>query len=218
MRRVLGAPAWSGPVARALDIGCGAGASTVALAPLARSRLGIDPSPAMVAAAVRAVRDASFAVARAESIPVATGAIDLIAAAGSLDFADVGAFVAEADRTLRPGGRVVVSDFSFGRPENAAEWPEVLAARWPRRPAVPVTSATFAGGPFRVVVDEQFVVTLHLSLESYLAYAMTETNVARAVAAGTPAREIRAWCAETLGGWTGVTPVAFACSVLVLAR
>jgi len=60
------------------------------------------------------------------------------------------------------------------------------------------------------------VVSLDLSIDAYLAYLMTETNVARAVAAGTPPEEIRTWCAEALAGWTGPAPVAFACSVLAV--
>ncbi len=204
---------------RALDVGCGAGASTAALAPLARRRLGIDRFPAMVAAAVPTVPDAAFAVAGAESLPVAAGAIDLISATGSLEYTDVGAFVAEAERVLTRDGSIMVSNFSFGRPDAArADWPDAFAARWPRRPVPAVTAATFADGPFRMVADERFVVALDLSLDAYLAYLMTESNVARAVAAGTAAAEVRTWCADALAGWTGTARVAFACSVLVLAR
>jgi ubiquinone/menaquinone biosynthesis C-methylase UbiE len=48
-----------------LDIGCGAGASTLALARYARHVIGVDPSPAMLACTQDVLPGATFVVAAA---------------------------------------------------------------------------------------------------------------------------------------------------------
>jgi hypothetical protein len=46
--------------------------------------------------------------------------------------------------------------------------------------------------------SEDFEIGLSLSLEFYVSYMLTETNVEAAVAAGTNIDDIRAWCTRTL--------------------
>ena len=164
---------------------------------------------------------ASFVAASAEGLPFAAGSIGLIGAAGSLNYAALGPFLAEADRVLGAAGSIAVSNYAFGTPEleAAPAWPERFVTRWPRPASTPVTASSFASGPFRVVVDDRFTVTLMMTLDAYLAYVMTETSVARAVAGGTPIADIRAACAEMLAPtFTGVRPITFDCSLLVVAR
>ncbi len=193
MARVPRDPAVIGPAQVALDVGCGAGASTVALADLASRRIGIDPAPAMIAAARAADDDATYMVAAAEAVPVVTGGVDLIGAAGALNFADLDRFGVEADRVLSPHGAVVVSDYGFGVPAVAPDWPERFAGEWARPAASPVTGASFAGGPFGVVVDDAFAVTLPMTRAAYAAYALTDTRVAHAEAGGTARSEVARW-------------------------
>lgn len=221
MARLAAGPGWDGRAGRALDLGCGAGASTAALVGLAERVVGIDPFAPMIDAARRTVGGAAFAVAGAEAVPIATGSVDLLAAAGSLNFADLDACIREADRLLAPGGVVAISNYGLGRPDGPGPtgWTDEFAARWPRPPARPVTAATFAGGPFRVVVDDEFAVGLPMTLAAYVAYLMTETGVAAAVAAGASPDTIRRACVDRLApGWDAVRPVVFACSLLVLTR
>jgi hypothetical protein len=148
--------------------------------------------------------------------------VDLLTAAGSLNSADVDAFVAEADRVLRPGGAIAVSNYAFGRPEAPGatpDWPERFAARFPRPASRSVDAASFGRGPFRPSIDEQFTVTLPMRRDAYLAYVMTDTGVARAVADGADPSAARAWCADALAGVPdGEGPVAFDCTLLVLVR
>jgi SAM-dependent methyltransferase len=219
MARLRDGPGRPAPTRTALDVGCGAGASTVALGAFATRVIGIDPSAPMVAAARRSVTTASFAAAAAEALPVAAGSIGLIGAAGSLNYAALGPFLAEADRVLADRGSIAVSDHGLGTPDLAPEWPEAFAARWPRPASAPVTASSFGSGPFRVVVDDRFAVTLSMTLGAYLAYVMTETSVVQAVGRGTPVADVRAWCRAALPPeFTGGLPVTFACSLLVLAR
>ena len=50
----------------ALDIGCGAGLSTAALAPLAKRAIGLEPVSTMLTHRRTVARDASFVIGRAE--------------------------------------------------------------------------------------------------------------------------------------------------------
>jgi SAM-dependent methyltransferase len=205
----------------AVDVGCGAGASTTALRPIADIVLGIDPAEPMVEAARRAVPDARFAVAAAEALPFAAGSIGLLAAAGALNFADLDAFVPGASRVLADDGLLAVMDYGFGRPADAAVgagWPARFAARWPRPAAGRVDAAAFARTSFRVVTDARFVVSLPMTRDAYVAYLLTDTAVAAAVAEGTAPDAIRTWCEDALAGFGAEGPVAFDATLLVLSR
>jgi SAM-dependent methyltransferase len=210
------------PVRIAVDVGCGAGASTAALQGWASVVVGIDPFAPMIRAARAAVAGPLFAVAAAERLPWAGASVDLLAAAGSLNYADLDAFVAEADRVLRPEGAIAISNYSFGRPEAPganSDWSERFAAQFPRPGSSIVDATSFAAGPFRPTVDERFTVTLPMRRDAYLAYVMTDTGVARAVADGTDPSAARTWCAEALAHLpVGEGPVAFDCTLLVLVR
>jgi len=209
------------PVAVALDVGCGAGGSTAALAPLARRRLGIDPFLVMVAAARSAAAGAElFSVGTAEQLPVRDGSIDLIGAAGSLNFADLDAFAVEAARVAAPEGLLVVTDYRLGIPAGATAWAEEFPRRWPRPPARAVSAASFAGTPWSVVMDDTVDVRLAMSLTRYVDYLVTDTGVESAVRSGeTTEVEVRAACAAALGDtFRGEVLVTFPASVIALRR
>ncbi len=106
----------SGRVNVAADLGCGAGLSTRPLLELARTCIGFDPAESMVRAARRVVPEAALITAAAEHIPLASGSVDLLAAAGSLNYArDLDAVWPEAVRVLSRTGILAVYDFSAGR-------------------------------------------------------------------------------------------------------
>ncbi len=194
------------PVGRALDVGCGAGLSTKALHRIARHCVGIEPEAAMLPWAQRVSRFSAFLVGRAEELPVISESVDVITAAGSLNYADLDRFFPEASRVLRPGGVLVVYDFSPGRsfPDSAAldDWFGLFMERYPTpafsgRAMSPDSLSHNETGP-RLTSDELFEVGLAMSHASYVRYMLTETNVANAVENGTSLDEIEEWCAGTL--------------------
>jgi len=195
----------SRPIAFALDVGCGSGLSTRALRESADRVIGIDPAEAMVKLAATVVAGAHFAVAAAEDLPVSDASIDLLTAAGSLNYVELGRFFAEAQRVLAPEGMLLVYDFGPGRhfvdgPE-LDEWFSRFVGRypWPPEEALAVNPALLAEIATGFSLEaEQFEVAIPLSPVFYCDYMMTETNVACAVRAGIPFQEIRAWCLETL--------------------
>jgi SAM-dependent methyltransferase len=202
----------SGPFQRALDVGCGAGVSTKALLDFAGSCIGLEPSEAMLKWAPKLAPSADFLVGNAEAIPFCSRAVDLITAAGSLNYANLDLFFPEAARILTPRGILLVYDFSAGRSfRNATsldEWFSSFHQRYPppaneARELSPAILAEQNSG-FHVDAHRQFEIAITLAPGFYLDYVMTETNVDAAVRRGVPHSEIRSWCAETLAPvWNG---------------
>lgn len=188
---------------RALDLGCGSGLSTQALEGIAGRITGLEPVEAMLPFARAKVPTAEFLCARAEQLPFPDGAFDLITAAGSLNFCKVDAAIAEVARVMGPAGALVVYDFSPGR--FSEEWFERFVSRypWPASGAVRLDPDELAAHGDRVSLHrtsyEHFAIELPMTLEAYLNYMLTETNVAAAVGRGTLIEEIRAWCDHWLG-------------------
>lgn len=189
------------PVGCALDVGCGSGISTLALKEFAQERIGIEPAAAMVDAARAVDPGARFLVGPAESIPLPDASLDLITAAGSLNYVDLDRFFPEALRLLKPSGKLLVYDFSTGH-RTDHNWLAQFIERYPWAPHEarhldPQILATAAQG-FSLVRPEQFAVRLTLTRDFYLAYMMTETNVAYAIRQGAHPDDIRSWCHQTL--------------------
>ena len=97
---------------RALDVGCGAGALALALAPLVRQVVGIDRVPELLALArERAPENATFLEADATQLPFADGEFDLAGTLRTLHHVPRPELVVvELVRVTRVGGRVLVID------------------------------------------------------------------------------------------------------------
>ncbi|HVO13152.1 MAG TPA: class I SAM-dependent methyltransferase [Vicinamibacteria bacterium] len=199
----------SGRVRRALDLGCGAGLSTAPLRRLAGICLGIEPVAAMLRFAPAVAPGAAFAVARAEALPVHAASIDLVTAAGSLNYvSDLDASLREVRRVLAPGGALAVYDFGQGRSSREGpalgRWFDEFSRRYPlpaasARALDPRVLSSVARG-FRLQDALEFERGIDFGAERYLDYLMSEANVSVAVMGGAREEEIRAWCAHTLEG------------------
>lgn len=98
---------------RALDVGSGEGRFSRMLAERGAQSVGIDPTPALVAAA-RDRGGMSPVRAIAEAIPLRDAAFDL--AVSYITLVDIEGYaeaIAEMTRVLRPGGRVVAVNVGF---------------------------------------------------------------------------------------------------------
>lgn len=94
---------------RVLDAGCGDGALICAAASRGAVATGIDPDPAMLAAARSRVRelagDVTFVKGRIEQLPFREASFDVVVAITVLCFVpDAAGAVREMARVLRPGG------------------------------------------------------------------------------------------------------------------
>lgn len=102
-----------GPGQRVLDVACGTGALTLAVAGRVRAGgavLGLDANPEMLAVARRKAAGIEWHEGRAESLPFADASFDAVVSQfGLMFFGDRVAALREMQRVLRPGGRLAVA-------------------------------------------------------------------------------------------------------------
>ena len=112
------------PPGIAVDVACGGGFSTRALAAAGHRVLATDLTPESVAAA-RSVNEApvGWAAGAAERLPVATASAGLVGCRiAPHHFADIAAFVDEVARVLAPGGTFLLVDTTVPLDEGLAAW------------------------------------------------------------------------------------------------
>ena len=181
---------------RGLDIGCGAGASTAALAAYADRTIGLDPAAAMIERARTVTPRARFVVGEAERLPFGESAFDLIAAAGSVNYSNVPLFLAEAARVLTRRGALIVYDFSQGTGANASldAWTGEFRREFADAGGyhLDVAQLPFDRSGLRLDFFRQFELRIPMADDAYLEYAMSETRVELAIAGGIPESSIRA--------------------------
>lgn len=183
-----------------LDVGCGSGVSTSAIADRADLCVGIDPAETMLRWARLTAAAAHFTAAAAEALPLRDRCVDLITAAGSLNYVDLDAFFSEADRVLRDSGVLAIYDFGPG--QFNTDWLTEFNRRYPP----PVNEGTRLDADvlsvrsplFRVAAKDVFSISIPLTRAFYVDYMLTETNVASAVRTGVQLSEIRSWIESTL--------------------
>jgi SAM-dependent methyltransferase len=192
------------PLARALDVGCGAGRSTAALEPLARRIVGLDPAVEMLQHRHDVAPGASFAAGCAERLPFGEGVFDFVTAAGALNYAEAHVALPEIARVLTPDGTFVIYDFSAGRrfagDERLERWYAEFDARYPEPPgyAMDVVRLPFDRAGLSLDRYETLEVPVTMTRDAYLRYVMSETRIERALAAGAGEMDIREWCGATL--------------------
>jgi SAM-dependent methyltransferase len=178
------------PARLAIDVGCGTGLSSVAVADLADRVVAIDASAAML----RAAQDRpgiKYLVAAAERIPLRDGAADLATVGGAFHWFDQPPALAELARVLRAGAHLIVySDFFHGRLKDQPGFVSWLTGSYlPRYPS-PVRHAQFdpdaaarAGfGQASVRMSEYDVPFTSGEMADYL---LSQSNAAAAIESGT---------------------------------
>jgi SAM-dependent methyltransferase len=179
------------PVTRAIDVGCGTGMSTRALAAVAERAIGVDPSAAMVA---RAPRDAGveFAVGTAEQLPVREAAFELMTLSAVFHWLERGRFFSEARRVLKPGGWLVVYDHYFAGEmvgnEAFRTWAaESYLRRYPappRAPALAFEDADALREGFRFASRDDAEDEVEFTVDGLANFFVTQSNVIAAVEGG----------------------------------
>lgn len=97
----------------ALDLGCGPGFIAQELAPSFERVIGIDPSAAMISAAIKNDK-VSYQTGDAEAIPLPDSSVDLAVAGQAAHWFNHNKSWPELQRVIRPGGSVVYIVSSLG--------------------------------------------------------------------------------------------------------
>jgi SAM-dependent methyltransferase len=218
-RRIAGGLGGRTP-GRTLDIGCGTGLSTRALAALGPV-VGIDISAPMLREAPRSL---PLVRGRAERLPFAAASFDLVAMGSAFHWCEPAPLGTEVRRVLAAGGHLAVFDhYIMGRIEGEprfAAWFEAYKRRFRRPPRHPAFDAAREAG-FVPVARERFEHDLPQSLDALVGYVTSQSNVLAAVGAGDIAMgaaeaEIRAGLAPFFP--EGVARVAYGGELDLLRR
>jgi SAM-dependent methyltransferase len=98
-----------------VDVGCGAGQAVAELVEDKLKAIGVDADADAIAAARTRTPDAVFHVAPSDHLPLEDGSVDGYRAARLFHLlADPAPTLAEAQRVLRPGGRIVLAGHDYG--------------------------------------------------------------------------------------------------------
>src|SRR5579863_2205072 len=96
---------------RLLDVGCGPGLLALGFAPFVGSCTGIDPEPAMLAAAQAAAAEAgvdfTLIEGRIEDLPASAAVFQIVTIGRAMHWLDREATLAVFDRVVAPGGAIV---------------------------------------------------------------------------------------------------------------
>ena len=141
----------------------------------------------------------TYAQALAEALPLADGVLDVMTVAQAFHWFDHAAFLAEARRTLKPGGVLALyDDFFLGEMEgepNFGTFAKTYLARYPtparHRDPFGETEAQAAGFTFH---EETWKHPLALTQPQLVAYLLTHSNTLAATEHGTASQdEIAEW-------------------------
>jgi len=196
--------------ARALDVACGTGQSSRAIAGIADAVEAVDVAPEMVAAA-EPHPHVRYGVAGAERLPFPDGSFDLVTVGLAFHWFDQSAFLREARRVLGAGGWLAVytSGFKGEMAEDAAfaEWTKgSYLKRFPSPPrrAAGVTAELARAHGFDLEGTEEFSHDEAMSADGLTGYLLTQTNVIAAVEEGAmPLADAAAWIAAGVAPFFG---------------
>jgi len=177
--------------ASVLDVGCGTGLSTRAIARVADRVVGIDSSPKMLGQATGGPGIA-YQQARAESLPFADRSFDLINVGLAFHWFAPNAFLREARRVLRDDGWLVIYNSGFlGQlhgEDDFAQWHgSVYLARYPTPPRSQsdVTEEFVRLFGFTLVQKQTHDQDISMSSDQFVSYLLTQSNVIAVVEQGT---------------------------------
>lgn len=180
------------------DVACGTGLSSLALADVVQEVRAFDLSAAMLAHAPAHSR-ITFVRAPAEALPLPGAALDVLTVAQAFHWFDRAAFLAEARRTLRPGGVLFVyDDFFVGQMSGQPDFPAFMSAYGERYPTPPRHRTPFGEADARAAGfdfhEERFTHTLPLTQAELVAYLLTHSNTLAATDSGRETTaQVRDW-------------------------
>jgi SAM-dependent methyltransferase len=207
------------PVARGhgLDIACGTGLSTRALAALGFDPIGLDVAAAMVELA-RVETGLPFIVSTAEDLPVETASCALVTVASGVHWFDRTAFYDEAARVLAPGGLLLLSEHAGAHLPDNPEFVDWVRGTYVQRYPAPPRGAPAGHNDDAPTLFESAITDHRLDLVSFthaelVDYLLTQSTVADAIDGGSESEEaVREWLFDQTAGFfsSAEEPLQFA--------
>ncbi len=184
-------------VGRALDVACGTGMSTVALAEHAGTVVGLDVSPEMLRVAPSAA-NVSYLLGSAEQMPFPAAIFDAVTCCSGVHWFDQQRFFAELRRVLTRDGWVGLYDHYFMKMSGVPEfrdWTRELFDRYPLPPRNVQVGDPRAETPegFALVASDFFEDPIPMTQQEFVDYQLTVSHCVAAVERGTPRADIRGW-------------------------
>jgi ubiquinone/menaquinone biosynthesis C-methylase UbiE len=187
-------------LARALDVACGTGHSTIALTAIAEQVIGTDISRGMLAQAPRE-SSISYVEAPAEQLPFARATFDLLTVSSAFHWLDHARFLTEAERVLRDGGWLAIysNEFVARMKENPAFelWFRAnYGARFPKPPRQErsLSDAMAREFGFTPAAQESYANDATYSLDEFITYLSTHSNIIAVVEGGQESMaSVRGW-------------------------
>lgn len=191
------------PFPHALDVGCGTGNSTRALAQIAQQIVGTDVSPEMLSQ-THLDPKIRYVQAQAEALPFANHSFDLITSCMAFHWFDQGRFLQEAKRLLKPEAPIVIYGHGFhgamaGNLEFALWHDEVYLKHYPIPPRLTPDQSRMALENGWLQATEAFEHHIPMTPEQFADYLMTQSNVIAKVEEGQEsAAEVYRWLLDEL--------------------
>jgi SAM-dependent methyltransferase len=189
-------------VGRALDVACGTGLSSLALADVADVVTASEIAPGMLAAA-RRDPSVHYVLTPAEHLPFRDAAFAAVTAASGVHWFDQERFFAEASRVLTAPGWLAIYDHYFlGEMEGIADFTEWMRESYATRYPTPPRGAHFdahteAPAGFHRLGHDAYLDVVAMTHHDLVDYLLTQSNTAVAVARGDTRRSaVRAWLSD----------------------
>lgn len=176
---------------KALDVACGTGLSTKALLAIANEVYGTDISAEMIKHAPEPGR-IQYSLAPAENQPFENEMFDLITVSSGLHWFNIDAFLTEANRLLKPGGRLVIYENYFtGEMDGNDEFKEWLRETYlqrfpspPRNKHYDWSAENLRSKNFSIQMPENFKNPVSFSKRQMINYFTTQSNIIAVVERG----------------------------------
>ena len=170
--------------ALAVDVGCGNGQATLALADRFEAVVGVDPSPEQIAKADPHPR-ATYRVAPAEATGLPEREADCVLVAQALHWLDLGRFYPEVERLARPGAVFAAATYALARIDPAVDpvvehlYRDVVGPDWPPERRHTETGYRSLPMPFPEIEPPALAMEEDWSLGQLLGYLRTWSAVTR---------------------------------------
>ena len=190
---------------RLLDVACGPGRLTFALAPFFREVWAVDTEPEMIAvaraeAAHRGLRHIRWITHRAEELAAPPGSFDLVSFGEAFHRVNQPVVVELIRRWLRPGGAVAIVGCSYGVLSGEGTWQAAVAGvvrRWSQRqPPAPRDAdpkpagmglRVLGGAGFLEVASHPFVQRVNWTIEPIKGFLASTSNCSERALRGSAA-------------------------------